>query len=481
MQSALYNNKSDISDNVLLLGKKIHFIGIGGIGMSGIASILVEQGYIVSGSDLKDSPVTRKLSEKGVKVFIGHSRLHIEDKDAVVYSSAVKEDNPELLAARKNGLPVLRRAQMLAKLMRDKICVAVSGAHGKTTTTALASHLLREAGLCPTAAIGGIARDLGDNCCFGRESRFFVAEADESDGTFLYYNPEYPIITNIDREHLDYYQSWNDIIAAYKEFISHSKDEGCLFCCGDDPTLRGITRDYGKRIVYFGLSPENDFYPEDIILNEFSSLFNCCYRGKTLGEITLPLAGRHNISNCLSVIALGHELHIPQKIIQSALASFHGTERRFQLKGDFFGIKIIDDYGHHPSEIKAVLAAAGNVKHQRLIVVFQPHRYSRTKFLFEEFVASFAGADQLILTDIYAASEKPIEGVSAESLCAGIKEKSSGIEAVYLKKENITEHLLKSIKAGDLIITLGAGDIGKLSDELVWRIKSEGISQRIPG
>lgn len=481
MRSALYKNKSDISDNVPLLGKKIHFIGIGGIGMSGIASILAEQGYIVSGSDVKDSPVTRKLSGKGVKVFIGHSRLHLEDKDAVVYSSAVKEDNPELLAARKKGLPILRRAQMLAKLMRDKICVAVSGAHGKTTTTALASHLLREAGLCPTAAIGGIARDLGDNCCFGRESRFFVAEADESDGTFLYYNPEYPIITNIDREHLDYYQSWEDIIAAYKKFISHSKDEGCLFCCGDDQTLREITRDYKKRIIYFGLSLENDFYPEDIILNEFSSLFNCCYRGKTLGEITLPLAGRHNISNCLGVIALGHELHIPQKIIQSALASFQGTERRFQLKGDFFGIKIIDDYGHHPSEIKAVLAAAGNVKHQRLIVVFQPHRFSRTKFLFEEFVVSFAGADQLILTDIYAACEKPIEGVSAESLSARIKEKSLGIEAVYLKKENITEHLLKSIKAGDLIITLGAGDIGKLSDELVWRIKSEGIGQRSPG
>ena len=481
MQSALYKNKSTASDDVPLLGKKIHFIGIGGIGMSGIASILAEQGYRVSGSDIKESPVTRKLSGKGVKVFIGHSRLHLEDKDAVVYSSAIKEDNPELLAARENGLLILRRAQMLAKLMQDKICVAVSGAHGKTTTTALASHLLREAGLCPTAAIGGIARDLGDNCCFGRESRFFVAEADESDGTFLYYNPEYPIVTNIDREHLDYYQSWEDIIAAYRKFISHSKDEGCLFCCGDDRALREITRDYKKRIVYFGLSSENDFYPEDIILNEFSSLFNCCYRGKTLGKITLPLAGRHNISNCLSVIALGHELRIPQKIIQSALASFQGTERRFQLKGDFFGIKIIDDYGHHPSEIKAVLAAAGNVKHQRLIVVFQPHRFSRTKFLFEEFVMSFAGADQLIFTDIYAASEKPIEGVSAESLCAGIKEKSSGIEAVYLKKENITEYLLKSITAGDLIITLGAGDIGKLSDELVQRIKSEGISQRSPG
>jgi len=481
MQSALYKNKSDISDDVPLLGKKIHFIGIGGIGMSGIASILAEQGCAVSGSDIKESPVTRKLSGKGVKVFIGHSPLHLEDKDTVVYSSAIKEDNPELLAARKNGLLILRRAQALAHLMRDKTCIAVSGAHGKTTTTALANHLLREAGLCPTAAIGGIARDLDDNCCFGRESRFFVAEADESDGTFLYYHPEYPIVTNIDREHLDYYQSWEDIIAAYRKFISNSKDNGCLFCCGDDQALREITRDYKKRIMYFGLSDKNDFYPADITLNEFSSFFTCCYRGKTLGKITLPLAGEHNISNCLSVIALGHELRIPQKIIQSALASFQGTERRFQLKGEFSGIKVIDDYGHHPAEIKAVLAAARNVRHRRLIVVFQPHRFSRTKFLFEEFVMSFAGVDTLILTDIYAASEKPIEGVSAESLCAGIKKKSLEIEAVYLKKENITEYLLKSITAGDLIITLGAGDIGKLSDELVQRIKSEGISQRSPG
>mgnify|MGYP001573545760 CR=1 FL=1 len=478
MQSVLYKNKSDISGDVPLLGKKIHFIGIGGIGMSGIASILVDQGYVVSGSDMKESPVTRKLSGRGIKVFIGHSPAYLEDKDVVVYSSAIKEDNPELLAARENGLLILRRAQMLAKLMRDKTCVAVSGAHGKTTTTALASHLLREAGFCPTAAIGGILRNLDDNCCFGQESRFFVAEADESDGTFLYYHPDYPIITNIDREHLDYYQSWEDIVAAYRKFIFNSKDKGCLFCGGDDRTLREITRDYKKRIVYFGLSLENDFYPEDIILNEFSSFFSYCYRGKTLGKIILPLAGRHNISNCLSVIALGHELNIPQKIIQSALASFQGTERRFQLKGDSFGIKIIDDYGHHPTEIKAVLAAARNVRHQRLIVVFQPHRFSRTKFLFEEFAVSFEGADQLLLTDIYAASEKPIEGVSAESLCARIKEKSSGIEAVYLKRENIVEHLLKSIKGGDLIITLGAGDIGKLSDELVGRIKSEGISRR---
>ena len=477
MQAVLYKNKGDISGDPPLLGKKIHFIGIGGIGMSGIASILADQGYAVSGSDMKESPVTRKLSDRGIKVFIGHNHSYVEDKDAVVYSSAINEDNPELLTARENGLLILRRAQMLAKLMQDKTCVAVSGAHGKTTTTALASHLLREAGLCPTAAIGGILRNLDDNCCFGRASRFFVAEADESDGTFLYYHPDYPIVINIDREHLDYYQSWENIVAAYRKFIFNSKNEGCLFCCGDDRTLREITRDYKKRIVYFGLSGENDFYPEDIILNEFSSLFSYCYRGKTLGKITLPLAGRHNISNCLSVIALGHELNIPQKTIFSALASFRGIERRFQLKGDFSGIKIIDDYGHHPSEIKAVLAAARNVQHQRLIVVFQPHRYSRTKFLFEEFVLSLAGIDRLILTDIYAASEKPIVGISSESLCARIKEKSSGIEAVYLKQENIMEHLLKLIKAGDLIITLGAGDIGKLSDELVQRIKGKDFSQ----
>lgn len=440
--------------------------------MSGIASILRSKDYIVSGSDIKESMITKKLADKGIKIFLGHDGSQINGAELVIYSSAIKEDNPELLSARSRGLLILRRAEALAKLMQDKTCVAISGAHGKTTTTALASHLLLESGFCPTVAIGGILRNLDDNSCLGNGS-FFVAEADESDGTFLYYSPDYPIITNIDREHLDYYRSWADILSAYEKFVSRTKEGGCLFCCGDDPAVRQITRGYKKRLIYYGLSRDNDFYPQDLALNEFSCVFNYCYRGRTIGKVSLPLSGRHNVQNSLAVVALGAELGISPKNIESALATFKGTERRFQLKLDFGGFKLIDDYGHHPSEIRATLEAAKNVKHKRLIVVFQPHRYSRTKFLMEEFAQSFALADYLILTDIYAAGENPIDGVSSQLLCEKIKEKLTLVEAVYLKKERIIEHLIQMLKPQDLLLTLGAGDIGRLSDELAQRIKSQ--------
>ena len=454
-------------------GEHIHFIGIGGIGMSGIASILLRQGYAVSGSDLKESPITRRLAASGARISYGHSRANINGADVVVYSSAVREDNPELAYSRNKGLTVMRRAEALAGLMREKTCVAVSGSHGKTTTTALASHLLLQSGFCPTAAIGGILRNLEDNSCVG-ESRFFVAEADESDGTFLCYNPDYPIITNIDREHLDYYRDLEDILRAYKRFIGNMKDPGCLFACGDDPAVRRISSDFKKRIIYFGMSDDNDFYPENIVLNEFSSSFDCCVRGKTLVRINLPLSGRHNISNSLAVIALGQELGISPEDIKKALASFQGTERRFQLKADISGIRIIDDYGHHPSEVRATLLAAKNVQHKRLIVVFQPHRYSRTKFLMEEFIQSLSLADILLITDIYAASEEPIEGVSSEILCEKIKERFPSLEVLYLKKDKVRGKILEMVRPGDLVITLGAGDIGKLSYELAEGIKCQG-------
>jgi len=454
-------------------GEHIHFIGIGGIGMSGIASILLRQGYAVSGSDLKESPITRRLAASGARISYGHSRANINGADVVVYSSAIREDNPELAYSRNKGLTVMRRAEALSCLMRDKTCIAVSGSHGKTTTTALASHLLLQAGFRPTAAIGGILRNLEDNSCIG-ESRFFVAEADESDGTFLCYNPDYPIITNIDREHLDYYRDFEDIISAYKRFIGNMKDPGCLFACGDDPAVRRISSDFKKRIIYFGLSADNDFYPENIVLNEFSSSFDCCVRGKTLVRINLPLSGRHNISNSLAVIALGRELGISPEDIKKALASFQGTERRFQLKADIAGIKVIDDYGHHPSEVRATLLAAKNVKHKRLIVAFQPHRYSRTKFLMEEFIQSLSLADILLITDIYAASEEPIAGVSSEILCEKIKERFPALEVLYLKKDKVRGKILEMVRPGDLVITLGAGDIGKLSYELAEGIKGQG-------
>lgn len=466
--------------------RHIHFIGIGGMGMSGIASILLQQGHKVSGSDLKESQITRKLAASGARIFYGHSPANINGADAVVYSSAIREDNPELSFSRDKGLRPMRRAEALAGLMKDKTCIAVSGSHGKTTTAALASHLLLKAGFCPTAAIGGILRGLEDNSCIG-ESRFFVAEADESDGTFLCYNPDYPIVTNIDREHLDYYRDLEDILSAYKRFIGNMKGSGCLFACGDDPAVRRISSDFKKRVIYFGLSADNDFYPENIALNEFSSSFDYCFSraagsrktggGKPVIRINLPLAGRHNISNSLAVIALGQELGIGPEDIRKALASFQGTERRFQLKADTGGIKIIDDYGHHPSEIMATLLAAKNVKHKRLIVAFQPHRYSRTKFLMEEFIRSFGLADILLITDIYAACEEPIEGVSSEILCEKIKKRFPALEVLYLKKDEIAARVLEIVLPGDLVIILGAGDIGKLSYELAEGIKGKNSCQ----
>lgn len=461
-----------MSKSALLAPARIHFIGIGGIGMSGIASILKKQGCQISGSDIKESAITNKLVSEGIRVSLGHNSLHLQDAEIVVYSSAIREDNSELAAARNRGILVMRRAEALAKLMRGKTCIAVSGAHGKTTTTALISHLLLQSGLCPTVAIGGILRNLEDNCRLG-ESKFFVAEADESDGTFLYYSPDYSMVMNIDREHLDYYHSWEEILDAYTQFISHTKDTGCLFCCADDPAIRQITEGYKGRLIYFGLSSRNDYYAQDIRLNGFSSRFSYCHKGKILGKIDLPLSGEHNISNSLAVIALARELGIEGKDIEAALADFKGTQRRFQLKAEYNGIKIIDDYGHHPAEIRSTLRAARNVAHTRLIVVFQPHRYSRTQFLMDEFVDSFQLADCLVLTDIYAASENPIEGVTSQVLYKKVKEKFPLMDTVYLPKEKVVDYVLAALRSGDLVLTVGAGDIGRLSDELVQRIKCQ--------
>lgn len=467
-----YKNKRNASGSSPRLAKRIHFVGIGGIGMSGIASIMMKQGYRVSGSDIKESLITRKLSSLGIRVCLGHDASYISDAELLVYSSAVKEDNPELQAAKAKGLRILKRAQVLAQLMQDKACIAISGAHGKTTTCALTGHLLLQAGFSPTVAIGGILRNIGDNSCLG-ESNFFVAEADESDGTFLCYHPDYSIVTNIDREHLDFYKDWQDILSAYKKFISQTRDGGCLFCCGDDPAIRSITREYKKRMLYFGLSGENDFYPRNLLLDEFSCIFDCYYRDGFIARMHLPLAGRHNISNSLAVIALGLELGIKPQRIEESLAVFKGTERRFQLKAEVGGIKVIDDYAHHPTELRVTLEAAKNVRHKRLLVVFQPHRFSRTRFLMQEFAESLSLADCIILTDIYAASEEPIEGVSSEVLCDKIKEKHPLAEVIYVKKEKLIEQLLSIVRQGDLVLTVGAGDIGKLSDELAQRIKSQ--------
>ena len=448
--------------------------------MSGIAQLFLKRGIRVSGSDLKETKITEELKRLGARVFIGHGAANIEGADVVVYSSAIKEDNPEICAARQKNLVLIKRAQALAELMKDSVAITVTGSHGKTTTTSLASYLLLEAGLRPTVAIGGILKNIETNASLG-EGKFFVAEADESDGSFLYYKPKYSIITNIDREHLDFYRDFQNELAAFGEFINQTDKDGCVFASSDDAALKNIMSSYKYRYVFFGLKDDAHIYPKNIEISGLSSRFDCYYNDKftqplraragLIGDFHLALGGKHNISNALSVIALGLELGIDVGLIKKALSNYRGTGRRIEIKFKDNDYLIIDDYAHHPTEIKATLSAVKALKAARMIVVFQPHRYTRTKLLLDEFGKSFALADCVIITDIYPASEPPIAGVDARLLCEKVRENNPEKEICYLPKQDIAGYILKNLKPRDLVITLGAGDIIKTNEELVARLK----------
>lgn len=445
-----------------------HLIGIGGIGMSAIAQLLLRRGIKVSGSDLKESRITAALREMGIEVSIGHAAANLKGADTVVYSSAIKADNPEMQEALRRGLVPIKRAEALAGLMQDRTVITVTGSHGKTTTSSLVSYLLLEAGLCPSLAVGGIIRNIDNNACLG-EGKFFVAEADESDGSFLYYRPDHSIITNIDREHLDYYKDFAREAAAFGEFIARTREGGCVYACGDDPVLRKLCVDSGKRHVFFGLHGDADVQAKEIQMEGLSSEFECVYKGVSLGRFALSLGGLHNVSNALAAIALGMELGVDLGHVRKALADYQGAHRRLEVKFSDAGFVFIDDYAHHPTEIKATLKAVQNLKARRVIAVFQPHRYSRTRLLFEDFAQSFDDADRLIVTDIYAASETPLEGVHARALCERIREYAPQKETEYLRKDEIVPRLIEMLEPGDLVITLGAGDIVKVCDELAVR------------
>jgi len=451
--------------------KHFHFIGIGGAGMGTLASLLVAKGFSISGSDLKESEFTSKLKSQGAKVFIGHDAKHIAGADCVVYSSAIKKDNPEFTSTLQNGIPILQRAQLLAELMEKEKGITVAGAHGKTTTTSMISCLLVNAGFKPTTAVGGIINGSSHHADLG-EGKYFVAEVDESDGSFLYFSPHYSVITNIDFEHVDYYGNWENILESYRRFIKKTRTKGHLFIYGEDVRLVKLARESGKEFLAYGFSPQNDCYAQNLSSGGYSSGYECIYKGKILGSVDLKIPGKHNILNSLACVSVGIELGIDWDVISRVLGDFTGVKRRFQLKGEINDIMIIDDYGHHPTEIAATIEAAKSFGKKRVIVAFQPHRYTRTKFLMDEFVTSLSKSDYLVLTDIYAASEKPIEGVTSQSLFEKIK-KAGPVPVTYLKKEKITEHLLKIAKPGDLILTLGAGDITKISDELVVRLKKQ--------
>jgi len=458
-----------------LIDMKKHYflIGIGGIGMSGIARLLLACGVKVSGSDIKETRVTGELKALGADIYLGHRQENIGDANLVIYSSAIKEDNPEIIRARKLNLPLIKRAEALAQLMQEKSVITVTGSHGKTTTTSLISYMLIRAGLNPTVAVGGILKNIDTNACMGNGA-FFVAEADESDGSFLYYRPKYSCITNIDREHLDYYKDFDSEVAAFRKFLERTQEGGVVFGCGDDANVRKILADYKDRYLLFGLKHGSDIYPDNIKIEGLSSEFDCFLRNKFIARFRLALAGEHNISNALAVVGVGLELGIDLEAIKAALAEYRGAGRRLEVKFKNNGLLLIDDYAHHPTEIKATLNAARRLGRGRMIAVFQPHRFTRTHLLMDDFSRSFGLADYVVITDIYAASEPAIKGVHARALADKIKAFDPAKEVVYLAKEEISGHILNILKNEDLVITLGAGDIVKVSDELAERLKSQG-------
>ena len=449
------------------MSKHYHLIGIGGIGMGTLASLLLDQGHTVSGSDLKDNELTLGLRKRGVCVSIGHRTGNIvKNIDTVVYSSAIRVNNPELIESESRNIPVLQRAQVLAGLVNGQVGITIAGAHGKTTTTSMVSSLLINAGLHPTTAIGGIINNHAAYNAHLGEGKYFVAEVDESDGTFLYFNPHYSIITNMDFEHVDFYKNWEGITRAFAKFMGCTHSDGCLIVCGEDKKLAGLARQQKAAAVTYGMSGQQDVYAARVKTDGFQSFFSCHTRKGKLGDFELNVPGRHNILNALACISLGLKLGISYEVMFKTLKSFTGVKRRFQLKGCVNEVTVIDDYGHHPTEIQATLNAARLFALKRLITVFQPHRYSRTKFLLNEFVEHLALSDELILTDIYAAGEKMSEGIEVGALFERLKKKL-GPRVIFLKKEDILKYLLDYVQAGDMVIFLGAGDIYHLSDELV--------------
>jgi UDP-N-acetylmuramate--alanine ligase len=450
----------------------IHFIGIGGIGMSGIAELLLNIGHRVSGSDLTESEITRRLETLGAKIYYGHASQHVADAEVAVVSSAVAPDNPEVVAAEKDyHIPVIKRAEMLAELMRLKYAVLVAGAHGKTTTTSMVGTVMAEGGLDPTVVIGGRLNAWGTNAKLG-QGDFVVAEADESDGTFLLYSPTISLVTNIDTEHLDYYKDLNEISETFLEFINQVPFYGLNILCLEDENIQSLLPRIKKRLVTYGFSAQADFQARDVAFDGLNCSYTAAYRGTEMGRVNLPIPGWHNVLNSLAAVAVGHELEIPFSAICRGLQGMTGVQRRFQIKGEVNDITIIDDYGHHPTEIKAVLKTiAQSYPGRRRLVLFQPHRYTRTHALFDDFTTAFYQSDVLIVTDIYAASEPPIHGVHAEKLAAAIQQHGHGNTRYVPDHIDLVSLLVNEAQEGDVILTLGAGNIWQTGEELLKRLQ----------
>lgn len=445
----------------------IHFVGIGGIGMSGIAELLLNLGYKVSGSDISASDITRRLERLGGIIFKGHSEEQIHGADVVVRSSAVGLENPEVVAAAQASIPVIPRAEMLAELMRLKYSVAIAGAHGKTSTTSIVASVLAKGGLDPTVVIGGKLKSIDSNALLG-EGDYIVAEADESDGSFLKMSPTIAVVTNIDREHLDFYEGLNHIQEVFLSFIEKIPFYGLAVLCLDNEPIQEIIPNIQKRFTTYGMSTQADFRAKDVVFEGLKSRFKVYHLGTLLGEIELNLPGIHNVYNSLASIAVGIELDIPFDVIKSALQTAEGVQRRLEIKGEKRGVTVVDDYGHHPTEIKATLQAAKECwPDRRIVAVFQPHRYSRTRALFDDFTRAFYQSDLLIVLPIYPAGEKEIKGVDGQSLFEGIR--LHGHRDVVYKQnfETTVSHLKEILTSNDILLTLGAGDVWKIGEMIL--------------
>jgi UDP-N-acetylmuramate--alanine ligase len=443
----------------------IHFVGIGGIGMSGIAEVLLNLGYRVSGSDLKASETTRRLASLGGRIDLGHDAAHVREADVVVVSTAVRRDNPEVLEARLHKIPVIPRAEMLAELMRLKQGVAIAGSHGKTTTTSLAAHLMAHAGLDPTAVVGGKVNAFGSNAKLGKGD-WIIVEADESDGSFLHYSPTLVVVTNVDPEHLDHWKTEEALRQGFIDFVNRVPFYGRAVLCIDHPGVQSILPGVEKRFLTYGEAPQADYRATRIEVLGPRVAFEATRRGEPLGRFEVQMVGRHNALNALAVVALADEMGIPTPVVREGLASFQGVQRRFTVRGEAGGVAVVDDYGHHPAEVRATLRGAREAYGRRVVCLFQPHRFSRTRDLFQDFTTAFNDADVLLLTDVYAASEEPIPGVTGAALADAVRA-CGHRDVAFVPRARLAEAALERLRPGDIVLTLGAGDVTQAGPEIL--------------
>jgi UDP-N-acetylmuramate--alanine ligase len=454
--------------------KKLHFVGIGGIGMSGLAEILMDQGFIITGSDRAANDNTERVEGLGATLYVGHDAHNVEpDVDVLVYSSAIPPDNPEILLAHQRKIPVIRRAEMLAEVMRLKYGIGIAGTHGKTTTTSMVSLVLMEGGIDPTVIVGGRLRGLaGSNARMGK-GEFIVVEADEYDRSFLSITPTIAVLTTLETDHLDCYRDLEDIKSAFLQFVNKVPFYGFVVLCLDEPALQDIMPKIKKKIITYGLNGQADLQAVDIVHRLNKTKFLVLHGGKELGKIELQIPGKHNVQNALAAIAVGLELHVPFDLVRTGIEKFTGVFRRWEVKAEIGDIMVVDDYAHHPTEIKATLAGVKAGWRRRVICVFQPHLYSRTRDFYDEFGRSFFNADVLVLTDVYPAREEPIQGVSGELIVNAAKELGHRNVHYVPDKKVIPKFLMEMKQPGDIIITMGAGDIWKFGEEFVAQLKAE--------